>query len=72
MVAYERIRMKKAIKCNYVLVDLTEVANTENSREWINGGTGLTQAFIDYALPYPGDSRPPLRTGSPALQRKSI
>ena len=72
--AYERDKDEKGnYKCNYVLVDLTEVANTEKKipREWINeDGTGLTQAFIDYALPLiQGDSRPPLENGLPRFAK---
>jgi len=74
MVAYERTKDEKGnYKCNYVLVNLSEVANTEKKipREWINeDGTGLTQAFIDYALPLiQGDSRPPMEDGLPRFAK---
>jgi len=74
MVAYERTTDANGnYKCNYVLVNLSEVANTEKKipREWINeDGTGLTQAFIDYALPLiQGDSRPPMEDGLPRFAK---
>ena len=74
MVAYERTTDEDGeYKCNYVLVDLSEVANTEKKipREWINENcTGLTQEFIDYALPLiQGDSRPPFEDGLPRFAK---
>jgi len=61
MVAYERSEKNGKYFCNYVLVNLSAVANTEKKipREWITAdGTGLTQDFIDYALPLiEGESR---------------
>ena len=53
MVAYKRKEGKKYV-CEYVLVDLHDVANKEKKvpLEWITSdGTGLTKEFIDYALP---------------------
>ncbi|MDR2087955.1 MAG: 6-phosphofructokinase [Clostridiales Family XIII bacterium] len=41
-------------RCETTLVDLADVANAEKKlpREWINAaGNGLSQAFVDYALP---------------------
>jgi hypothetical protein len=39
--------------------------------EWINEeGTGLTQAFIDYALPLiQGESSPPMEDGLPRFAK---
>ena len=53
MVAFEREPGDK-YKCNIKLIDLSEVANAEKKipLEWIKKDhTGLTQEFIDYALP---------------------
>jgi 6-phosphofructokinase (EC 2.7.1.11) len=74
MVAYERTTDENGnYKCNYVLVNLSEVANTEKKvpREWITeDGTGLKKEFIDYALPLiQGDSRPPFENGLPRFAR---
>ena len=72
MVAYER-EPGKEYKCNYKLVELSKVANAEKKipREWINeDGTGLTQEFIDYALPLiQGESCPPLEDGLPRFAK---
>lgn len=55
--------------CEYIKVPLSEVANAEKTvpLEWINKeGTGLTQAYIDYALPLiQGDMKAPLEDGLP-------
>ena len=63
----------KEYKCNFKLVDLEVVANTEKKlpREWITeDGTGLTQDFIDYALPLiQGASSPPLEEGLPRFAK---
>lgn len=68
MVAYER-EPGNEYKCNYKLVNLEKVANAEKKlpREWITeDGTGLTQDFIDYALPLiQGESSPPMEEGLP-------
>lgn len=53
MVAFKRAEGSE-YKCEYVLVPLTSVANYEKKvpAEWITpDGTGVTQEFIDYALP---------------------
>ncbi len=72
MVAFERTEGKE-YKCNIKLLNLTHVANTEKKipREWINEeGTGLTQDYIDYALPLiQGDSCPPLVDGLPRFAK---
>ncbi len=72
MVAYERAEGTE-YKCKFKLVNLSEVANTEKKipREWINKeGTGLTQAYIDYALPLiQGESSPPMEEGLPRFAR---
>lgn len=73
MVAYERSEKDGKYFCNYVLVNLSEVANTEKEvpREWINKeGTGLNQGFIDYALPLiQGESSPPIEDGLPRFAK---
>ena len=55
MVGYERSYDKDGnYVCNMKLFELTDVANTEKKvpQEMINAeGNGVTQAFIDYALP---------------------
>lgn len=60
-------------KCEIQLLDLDDVANTEKTipREWINGaGNGLTQQFIDYALPLiQGESTPPKEDGLPRFAK---
>ena len=72
MVAYERDNTPE-YKCNYKIDNLSEVANAEKKipREWINEeGTGLTQAFIDYALPLiQGESSPPMENGLPRFAK---
>ncbi|NLY18624.1 MAG: 6-phosphofructokinase [Clostridiaceae bacterium] len=72
MVAYER-EQGPEYKCGFKLVNLSAVANAEKKvpREWINKeGTGLTQDFIDYALPLiQGASSPPMEDGLPRFAR---
>ncbi|HOV27150.1 MAG TPA: 6-phosphofructokinase [Pseudobacteroides sp.] len=72
MVAFER-EAGPVYKCNIKLLNLTDVANTEKKipREWINKeGNGLTQDFIDYALPLiQGESCPPLEDGLPRFAK---
>ena len=72
MVAFER-EAGSVYKCNIKLLNLTDVANTEKKipREWINKeGNGLTQDFIDYALPLiQGESCPPLEDGLPRFAK---
>ncbi len=73
MVAYERSLKDGKYVCNYVLVNLTKVANTEKKipREWITAeGTGLTQDYINYALPLiEGESKPPIEDGLPRFAK---
>ncbi|MCX7774267.1 MAG: 6-phosphofructokinase [Clostridia bacterium] len=73
MVAYARDTKDGKYVCNYVLVNLSEVANTEKKipREWINAdGTGLTQDYVDYATPLiEGESKPPIVDGLPRFAR---
>ncbi|HOM02199.1 MAG TPA: 6-phosphofructokinase [Acetivibrio sp.] len=72
MVAFERGEGPE-YKCNIKLLNLSEVANTEKKvpLEWIKpDGTGLTQDFIDYALPLiQGESRPPIEDGLPRFAK---
>ena len=54
MVGFERSYENGNYVCKTKLLNLTDVANTENKvpREWINAeGNGVEQPFIDYALP---------------------
>lgn len=54
MIAFERGSDEGEYVCLLKLADLAEAANTEKlvPRSWINeAGNGVTQAFIDYALP---------------------
>ena len=54
MVGFERSMDGDKYVCNTKLLNLTDVANTEKKvpLEWINEeGNGVTQDFIDYALP---------------------
>lgn len=64
-------------KCEIELLPLSEVANTEKKvpLEWINAeGNGLTQAFMDYALPLiEGENAGPKENGLPRFaQLKKI
>ena len=54
MVGFERVYVDGNYTCRIKLFELTDVANTEKKvpLEWINKtGDGLTQEFVDYALP---------------------
>ena len=54
MVGFEREMVDGKYTCKVKLFDLSIVANTEKKvpRQWINNeGDGITQGFIDYALP---------------------
>ena len=54
MVGFERVYVDGKYTCRIKLFELTDVANTEKKvpLEWINKtGDGLTQEFVDYALP---------------------
>lgn len=68
MVGFKRIS-SNPYKIKYVLIPLMKAANTEQKvpLEWIlPHGRGLTQAFVDYALPLiQGDSKAKLVDGLP-------
>lgn len=72
MVAFERVAGPE-YKCNTKLINLTDVANTEKTipREWVNKeGNGLTQDYINYALPLiQGESKPVLEDGLPRFAK---
>ena len=72
MVAFER-EPGKSYKCNIKLINLTEVANREKKipDEWITpDGVGLTQDYIDYALPLiQGDTNLPFEDGMPRFAK---
>lgn len=72
MVAFER-EPGKEYKCNMKLINLNEVANKEKTvpASWIlPDGQGLTQDFIDYALPLiQGDSPLPYEEGMPRFAK---
>jgi 6-phosphofructokinase 1 len=72
MVAYERENGPE-YNCDFKLVNLSTVANAEKKvpLEWITpNGAGLTQDFIDYALPLiQGASSPPLEEGLPRFAK---
>ena len=72
MVAFER-QPGKGYKCDIKLINLTEVANKEKKipEEWITAdGVGLTQDFIDYALPLiQGDTNLPFEEGMPRFAK---
>ena len=54
MPGFKCTRDANGYKCEIELLPLSEVANTEKKvpRDWINEeGNGVTQAFIDYAMP---------------------
>ena len=72
MVAYKRAEGKE-YKCEIMLLNLSEVANTEKKipADWITpDGTGLTQDFIDYALPLISEpSAPPMEDGLPRFAK---
>lgn len=73
MVAYERKIVDGKYVCEYKLVNLSEVANTEKKipLAWIkDDNTGLTQEFYDYALPLiAGESKPPMVNGLPRFAK---
>ena len=72
MVAFERAPGKE-YKCNIKLIGLHEVANKEKKipDEWITpDGAGVTQEFIDYALPLiQGDTELPFEDGLPRFAK---
>ncbi len=69
MVAFDCMRNESGYECKPVLIDLTAVANVEKKvpLEWINDeGNGITQDFINYALPLiQGDVIPPNENSLP-------
>ena len=73
MVGLDCTRDAQGYHCQTKLVPLTEAANTERKvpREWINAeGNGVTQAFIDYALPLvQGEMDRPLENGLPRFAK---
>ncbi|MBQ7164933.1 MAG: 6-phosphofructokinase [Clostridia bacterium] len=72
MVCYVR-KEGKAYEIEYKLLPLELAANTEKQvpKEWITAdGTGLTQDFVDYALPLiQGDAKAPLVDGLPRFAK---
>lgn len=72
MVCYAR-KEGKAYEIEYKLLPLELAANTEKQvpKEWITAdGTGLTQDFVDYALPLiQGDAKAPLVDGLPKFAK---
>jgi hypothetical protein len=72
MVAFER-QPGKAYQCDIKLINLTEVANREKKipDAWITpDGVGLTQDYIDYALPLiQGDTTLPFEDGMPRFAK---
>ena len=69
MVVFERDMSSGKYKCKYKLISVELAANTEKKvpLEWITpDGTGLTQDYIDYALPLiQGSGKSPLEDGLP-------
>lgn len=72
MVGFKRVS-SNPYKIKYVLIPLMKAANTEQKvpLEWIlPHGRGLTQAFVDYALPLiQGDSKAKLVDGLPRFAK---
>ncbi len=72
MVGVDRVS-SKPYQVRYILIPLSEVANTERKipREWINeAGNGVNQAYIDYALPLIAeDAGQPKEDGLPRFCR---
>ena len=73
MVAFERDMSSGSYVCKTKLLNLSEVANTEKTvpLSWIKeDDSGLTQDFIDYALPLiQGESMPPMVNGLPKFAK---
>ena len=73
MVAFRCTRSGADYHCEPHLIPLTDVANVEKKvpREWINeAGNGVTQAFIDYALPLiQGEAERPTEHSLPRFVR---
>lgn len=72
MVGFKRIS-SSPYKMKYVMLPLSLAANTEQKvpLEWIlPNGKGLTQEFVDYALPLiQGDDKAPLEDGLPRFAK---
>ena len=73
MPGFKCTRDENGYKCEIELLPLSEVANTEKKvpRDWINEeGNGVTQAFIDYALPLiEGENVGPKQSGLPRFAK---
>ena len=73
MVGFECSREGGKYVCQTKLFNLSEVANFEKKvpLEWINAEqNGVTQAFIDYALPLiQGDAKAPTENALPRFAR---
>ncbi len=73
MVGFERVVEDGKYVCKTKLFNLTDVANTEKKvpLEWINAEqNGVTQAFVDYALPLiQGETKLKKETGLPRFAK---
>jgi 6-phosphofructokinase 1 len=73
MIGFKRVMKNGKYTCEYIRIPLEEVANAEKKvpLEWITkDGTGLTQAYVDYALPLiQGDCKAPLEDGLPRFAK---
>jgi len=73
MIGFKRVMKNGKYSCEYIRIPLEEVANAEKKvpLEWITkDGTGLTQAYVDYALPLiQGDCKAPLEDGLPRFAK---
>lgn len=73
MIGFKRVMKNGKYTCEYIRIPLAEVANAEKKvpLDWITeDGTGLKQAYIDYALPLiQGDCKAPLEDGLPRFAR---
>ncbi len=73
MVGFERVMEDGKYVCKTKLFNLTDVANTEKKvpLEWINAEqNGVTQAFVDYALPLiQGETKLKKETGLPRFAK---
>ena len=73
MIGFKRHMESGKYVCEYIQIDLEEAANTEKALplSWIkDDNTGLTQEFVDYALPLiQGDMKAPLEDGLPRFAK---
>ncbi len=73
MIGFKRHMDNGKYSCEYIRIPLAEVANAEKKvpLEWITpDGTGLTQDYVDYALPLiQGDCKAPLEDGLPRFAK---